>query len=81
MIALTSWNDRPIYVDPHEIAIIEPASADPVFIASPEEFPVDGSVITFAAGRTVIVKEETEAIYDLIKPVIEPVRLRRTGEA
>lgn len=72
MIALTAWNDKHIYVDPHEIAVIEPADGDVAFLAMPPEVKVAGAVITLAAGRAIVVKEDQDAVYALIRPVIEP---------
>ncbi|NEW49356.1 flagellar FlbD family protein [Nocardia cyriacigeorgica] len=73
MIALTAWNDKSIYIDPHEIAVIEPADGDVAFLAMPPEVKVAGAIVTLAAGRAIVVKEDQDAVYALIRPVLEPV--------
>lgn len=71
LIILTAWNDKQIYINPYEIAAIEPGDAGPVGMALAPGVSVPGAAITLAAGRTILVKEDADAACARLEEVIE----------
>lgn len=73
MLILTTWNRKRAYVDPHEIAIIEPADAHLATIAGPRDIPIAGSVVTLAAGRSIAVTENADSVYEQMRALLTEV--------
>lgn len=73
MLILTTWNQKRAYVDPHEIAIIEPADAHLATIAVPRDVQLAGSVVTLAAGRSIVVTENTDSVYEQMRAALTEV--------
>ncbi|WP_342800992.1 hypothetical protein [Nocardia sp. No.11] len=68
LIKLTAWHGKPVYLDAHEVAVIEPVEPPP--IAVPAEFEVAGTVVTLAAGRSIVVREESDEVYRRVRTTL-----------
>lgn len=75
MIRLTGWDDQPIYVNPFDIAAIEPYATTELWISAkldaPELTVPTGSVVTLSAGRTLCVTEDATAIHAQVVAAVE----------
>lgn len=65
LITLTAWHGKPVYLDAHEVAVIEPVEPPP--IAIPPEFKTEGTVVTLAAGRSIVVVEESDEVFRRVR--------------
>lgn len=79
MIRLTGWEDQPVYVNPFDIAAIEPYSTTESWISAklvaPELTAPTGSVVTLSAGRTLCVSEDSSTIHDKVVEATSSVRV------
>ncbi|MFD4442493.1 hypothetical protein ACFWPK_22255 [Nocardia sp. NPDC058519] len=84
MITLTGWNDQHVYVNPIEVAAVEPVATTESWMAlsltHPHLTPPTGTVITLAAGRTINVREDAAIVHERVRDASRSFAVRADPE-